>query len=46
MRLFYKNAKKEHNATINIIVDIVNFLLSLIKNHEAKGGKQQQSGSD
>jgi len=36
----------EHNATINIIVDIFSFLLSLIRNHEGRCGKQQQSGSD
>jgi len=39
MRLFYKNAKMEHNATINFIVDIVSFVLSLTRNHEGKCGK-------
>jgi hypothetical protein len=46
MRLFYKNAKMEHNAAVNIFVDIVSFLLSLTRNHEDKCGKQQQSGSE
>jgi len=46
MGLFYKNAEMEHNATINFIVDIVSFILSLTRNHERKCGKQQQTGSD
>jgi len=46
MRLFYKNAKMEHNATTNVTVDIVSFMLSLKRNHEGKCGKQQKTGSD
>jgi len=38
--------KIEQNVTINIIVDIVSFLLSLIRNLEGISGKQQRNESD
>jgi hypothetical protein len=46
MRLFYKNAKMEHNVTVNIIVYIVSFILSLTRNVENNSRAEANKFSD